>query len=176
MEIEIPQHYDILKQIVAGLYNHDVFVEIGCSDGAHYNRIAPMFKRHIAVDIAPVGNFLIEGAEFYQMTSDDFFAHIAPRISPAPSFVFVDADHRKEFVLRDALNSLKILRATDGILTLHDTYPPSEEMVHGGCWNAWESAVELRKYPQYEVLTLPVVCMGITLIRHVPNKHCHWMT
>ncbi len=167
------QHYDIMQPICSALYDKECYVEIGASDGAAFNKIAPLFKRKIAVDIAPVGSYLCEGAEFYQMASDEFFAHVA-RTIPHISACFIDADHRKEFVLRDFYNAAELILPTNGLIFLHDTYPPSEAMINGGCWTAWEAAVEIRKLPNFEVTTLPVTCMGLTIVRYVPNKHLHW--
>lgn len=175
-EFKRPEHYTIMEQVCAGLYDRSVYIEIGASDGAAFNRIAPMFERKIAVDIAPVGHFLCEGAEFYQMTSDDFFKYIATSI-PAVSAIFIDGDHRKEFVLRDIQNSLNIIAPYRGVIFAHDVYPPSLEMIHGGCWDAWEAAVEMRKVPEVETLILPVTCMGIGLFRKIPSGgNMHWMS
>lgn len=171
------EHYTILRPIAESLYFHETYAEIGASDGATYNRIAPLFRRHVAVDIAPIGHFLCEGAEFYQMTSDDFFKHVGVSLKDI-DLAFIDADHRREYVLRDFENALKIIRPYSGLVALHDMYPPSQEMISGGCWDAWEVALEIRKMPTVEMIVLPVTCMGICLCRYVPDekKSLHWMS
>ena len=170
------EHYTVLKPFVEALYFHDTILEIGVSDGAHWNRIAPLFTKRVAIDIAPVGEYLCDGTEFYQMTSDDFFAHVAPRILTDISYCFIDGDHRKEYVLRDVENALRYCKPYSSLIALHDFYPPNEAMINGGCWDAWEVALELRKRSDIEFIVAPLTCMGIGLCRYTPHSHksMHW--
>lgn len=167
------EHYDILLPIALALRHHETYVELGVSDGATFNRIAPFFDRRIAVDIRDdLGHFLMQPSEYVVGPTDSFFL-THPDLKNV-DFIFLDADHRADFVRRDAHNAIKMLRPYDGILAMHDTCPLNEAGIAGGSWTAWEIAQELRSTTDIEVLTLPVH-MGITLVRYIPNGfHMAW--
>ena len=81
-------------------------------------------------------------------------------------FVFIDADHSYAAVLEDFHLFAKWVKV-NGLILLHDTYPPSLEMTKTAwCGDAWKAAWDIRKKysDEYEIVTLPIT-YGLSIIR-----------
>jgi hypothetical protein len=105
-----------------------------------------------------------ENSKFYQMTTDAFFAWPAAEIPP-PELVFVDADHRREQVIKD-LYGVEAICAENCIVVIHDTFPPGIEFTTDvDCSNSYLVPPLL----PWEHVTLPVP-PGVTLCRMKPRS------
>jgi hypothetical protein len=148
------------RELGAGRY-----LEIGVSTGDCFAAIEVPQK--VGVDpIAPAP--LVEeavarpGAVYHQMTSDDFFARVAPTaLSEGIDVAFIDGLHTDRQAYRDCLNTLRYLRR-GGVIFLHDNLPTTaaEALVANsyedvrrrhipgwsGQWmgDAWKAIVRLR--------------------------------
>ena len=97
--------------------------------------------------------------------SDDLFKRFA---LPKIAFAFIDGDHRYEQAARDFWNVWPLL-ADEGVIALHDTYPPDETWTtENTCGDVYRLRQELEKDPRMDCLTLGRGCaigVGITFIR-----------
>jgi hypothetical protein len=96
-------------------------------------------------------------ARFYEKTSDDFFAAVAPDLykNEPIDLCLVDGMHEYHFALRDVENTLKYLQ-NGGVIIMHDCNPLTpEEAISFEEWKAidfksnwngdvWKSIVHLR--------------------------------
>jgi hypothetical protein len=98
----------------------------------------------IAVDPVPLS------AGILPLTSDQFFE----QNNSTFDFIFIDGLHEEEQVMKDILNSLKVLNE-GGYIVCHDMNPTTEEMQlvpmqtdeawTGDCWKAWVRLRSTRK-------------------------------
>lgn len=157
---------DLICEIVARL-KPEVYLELGIKNGHTISSIVPHSNRAIGVDIKK--RFKENrGYEFYEMSTDDFFKKVdGGEISlPLINVAFIDANHDKEYVLRDFYNVWGRIEE-QGVVILHDTYPKNEQFTQPHlCDNAYEAAWAISQIddPTMESFTLPVN-PGITLIR-----------
>src|ERR1700694_3356843 len=96
-------------------------------------------------------------ARFYEKTSDDFFAQVAPALyrNEHLDLCLVDGMHEYHFALRDVENALKYLQS-GGVIIMHDCNPQTPEQAmsfeqwkainYQSNWNGdvWKSIVHLR--------------------------------
>jgi hypothetical protein len=117
-------------------YNYTSYLELGVRDKTNtYNLIECSEKN--GVDINP--NCFPD----YLMTTDDFFNTISK--DKKWDIIFIDADHEKEQVMKDLLNSLNHLNE-NGTIIMDDINPFTEELTNPlFCHNAWEVFATLRK-------------------------------
>jgi len=151
------------------------YMELGIKAGYTFNQLSPLVKRAIAVDAAAHEDVIInKNVEYHIMTTDDFSEIWTDPID----FLFIDALHEKEQVLRDFNHFAPFVVENTGVIALHDTYPVQKSLLEEGrCWNAWEAAWELRTnpvYSDYEFFTIPGPYAGLTLMRRA-KKQVGWM-
>ncbi|OHB20674.1 MAG: hypothetical protein A2854_04640 [Parcubacteria group bacterium RIFCSPHIGHO2_01_FULL_56_18] len=98
----------------------------------------------------------LAGAEFFAVTSDEFFSRFAPRVLTRHpvDVAFIDGWHSYEQSLRDVQHALLYLKP-EGVIVLHDCNPPSaiatartpeEAIAQQSGWNGdvWKTIVYLR--------------------------------
>lgn len=70
---------------------------------------------------------------YFQMTSDDFFVKKTEFLARAgkQELIFIDGLHTFRASLKDVLNSLQFL-STEGVIVMHDCYPPNEAAAEPG--------------------------------------------
>jgi hypothetical protein len=159
-------HQSFIEHL-AFLFRPQVYVELGIRDCALFNRIERYAERLIGVDIdAKAGNFMIQSnkVEFVCATTQAF----AERLRSTPisiDFLFIDADHARDAVLRDFWNFFPFVRP-HGLILLHDTHPKDhEQMRRDLCDDAYLAIDELtRAKDALELMTLPLP-PGLTLCR-----------
>jgi predicted O-methyltransferase YrrM len=97
---------------------------------------------------------------FYQMTTDEFFAQNKEKFD----LIFIDASHKFDQVKVDFENSVNALEEM-GIIILHDTDPAEEYMtIDKLCSNSYLMNEYLAKnHPEFSFVTLPVSNMGLTI-------------
>lgn len=122
--------YDIINLLIKK-FNFERYLEIGVAKGETFEKIE--CKHKDAVDPNPQTSLVN-----YEMTSDDFFMHVAPNL-PKYDIIFIDGDHHSEQVSKDLWNALTYT-ANDGVIVLHDCNPPTiflavDEFVPGTLWN-----------------------------------------
>jgi len=133
-------------------YNYKSYLELGLLSGHTYNQIKCNSKE--SVD----NNAKINVT--YKTTTDDFFDNLAD--DKKWDVIFIDANHDKEYVLRDIYASLKHL--TDGgIIFTHDVNPFLElQLKSRYCYNAWEAFVYLRQTREdLTMYTFPFGMLGL---------------
>jgi hypothetical protein len=166
-------------------------VEIGCGESSIYlTQLARKFSRKIYIcDIEhgklinpmTVPGYLHEDSIFvttgkpisyehkgihYGGSSDDFFKEVKfEKIGLA----YIDGGHTYEQAKRDFDNIFKILEP-NGVIILHDTYPPSEEFLSPdtACGDVYKLRKELEKRNDLDCFTFvfPTACgVGLTITR-----------
>lgn len=112
----------------------------------------------------------------YVGASDDFF--VDERIKfPSIGFAFIDGDHNYAQAKKDFDNTLNVL-ADDGVICLHDTYPPTEEYTsEHRCGDVYKLRQELEKREDLDVFTFNrlLACdVGLTMARKKPQKRAYY--
>lgn len=148
------------------LFKPHTYVELGVKKGYTFNQLSPLVSRAIAVDLIIRKSIIkLNNVETYEMTTDKFSSIWKDPID----FLFIDADHKKEQVLKDFENCSKFVKSGTGIIALHDTHPIDKSLLNNdNCSNSWEAAWEIRKnqkYSDFEIITLPGPFAGLSLIR-----------
>ena len=169
---------DLLVELIQ-LLQPSVYCEVGVKRGYTFNTIAPLVSLAIAVDVMPLDCIEkpLPGRKIkkYRMTSDDFAKKYK---GPPIDFLFIDADHSRDQVIKDVLQIGRHVRDQTGLIFLHDTYPVVPELaVPGYCHNAWEAAEYFHKHgAEYglEIVTLPGPWAGLSIMRKVEAGHLHW--
>jgi hypothetical protein len=178
----IPKNTDVTSLIVelVKLLKPHTYVELGVKWGYTFNQIAPLVSRAVAVDQAGCrGIIRRSNVELSDFSTDDFAKLWAEQGDPI-DFLFIDACHEKEQVLKDFNNFFRYVTPGTGIICLHDTYPIKKELaVEGYCGSAWEAAKEIRNNSLYnrhcEIVTIPGPWFGMSIIRKIEaNKHFGW--
>jgi len=171
----VPLIYEIARgKAKAGQLNN--YLELGIALGACFNKVAPLAKKAFAVDTNPDSKERVSNtpSEFFLGTTDDFFLCLGPTIYQHERFdlIFIDANHQKEFVKNDFLNSYERL-ASNGLIIIHDTYPPNKEHTKPElCGDGWKFVHnEIRG--RYELVILPFY-FGLTIVRRPDVDHFLW--
>lgn len=179
----IPRNTEVTPIIVAlaQVLQPTTYVEIGVKRGYTFNQVAPFAKRAVAVDLADVSSFIqpLLHVEIHKMSSEEFAREWIGPID----LLFIDADHRRDAVLRDVKALLPFVTMGTGLILLHDTHPGREELIDDGyCSDAWEAADWLHKKGDtlfgsrdLEVVTIPSI-FGMTIIRNRGKHHLAWRT
>lgn len=164
---------ELAKQMRPSLY-----IEFGTQSGQTIFEVAEFCDRAIGVDINPPDARFSPADRwtFYQMTTDRF-VDLHLKDLPNVELALVDADHRSEAAYGDA-RKLMEHAAPNGMVAIHDTYPPGEKHLQPGyCHDSYLVPEKVKKYghhSRWEVLTIPIP-PGLTLVRTVPGPHpLHW--
>ena len=163
-------HVDIIKPIAVGLNlveNLNLYLEIGISCGTCFNAVAPLAKEAYAVDINKECYDNIKDNKnliWFNGSSSDFLRKHDP--SKRFDLVFIDGDHKHTSSLSDFQMVLPLVN-DNGIILLHDTYPPSEEFTTSSyCSDTYKTAEYIKKnYSSHvETVTLPFY-FGVSIVR-----------
>ena len=156
--------YKELVMWIAKIQNARSYLEIGVMYGDTFIDVAKLVKRAIGVDVK---NRLPSGYEFYETSSDDFFENFKDKID----VIFIDGDHRYEQAKKDFENSLKILNA-GGTIIIHDTDPnQAVRLAPTSCADSYKLVGHIHdKHPELDILTFPVSCMGISVVRRKNDR------
>lgn len=149
------------------------YLELGIGYGSCLRHIISVCQDTsiTAVDLKPYPGYqngIPEGRVkwFVNCSTDDYFAGNQDKFDA----IFIDADHSSRQVTLDFENSIQRINS-DGIIFLHDTYPPNESyLAHDQCSDSYRAYLALCGRPDLEVVTLPTYC-GLTIVRPVnPNQ------
>lgn len=127
------------------------YLEIGVRDGDSFRAIQAGRKIGVDPDRTPRMWTLRHGEEFFQMTSDEFFAAHAPGVLKERTIdvALVDGLHQFRQALKDVLN-VEPYMAQSGLIVLDDSNPPTREQASTeqceGNWNGdvWKVMALLR--------------------------------
>ena len=144
-------------QHLAEVLNPVSYAELGIYEGETFNLVQADYK--IAVDIDPKSLKFIRDAKGITKICGDSAA-LKQYLEENNTFLdllFIDADHRKESVIKDFSN-VEPHMTESGVLLFHDTYPGTEEMSSPNyCGDGFLAIPELRKnYKDWNFITLPV--------------------
>lgn len=159
------QHRSELLNHLVATRGYQRYLEIGVrSPGENFDKVTAPIKH--GVDPAPWGTVT------YQMTSDDFFAHLA-KTAPDTRYdlVFIDGLHLAEQVERDVINALAYL-SPQGSVVLHDCNPRTRDAQtddydgvkhwNGTVWKAWAKLRATRPDLSMTVVDMDDGCGVIT--------------
>ncbi len=142
------------------------YLELGVRDGLNFISSAKHCKHAIGVDIVPPPFHLEPNMSYHTMSTDQYFANLAPDVMF--DTVFIDADHSHEQSLKDFLN-VKDRVIEDGFIFFHDTYPYDELMFNPQlCNDVYKTALYIKQnlIEEFEILTLPFN-PGVTLVKKI---------
>jgi hypothetical protein len=172
-------HITIIKEIAYGLNKAGFlnrYLELGIRKGFCFNTVAPLSKEAYAVDIKNYYKYIKQNKNLVwnHMTTDEFLTnHDSKRKF---DLVFIDAEHSHKSSLND-FNLVFPLVNDNGIILLHDTYPPNEEFTNPGyCSDSYKTAVYIKNNfnKECEIVTLPFY-FGVSIVRKISlDKHLLW--
>ena len=150
-------------------------MEIGIYKCGLFNQMIPYAERLTGVDMdRDAGNFMQQSkkTEFINTSSIDFFSQNLKK-EGLYDLIFIDADHSKESIKDDFLNSIKVLE-DDGIILLHDTYPLDRNATaENRCGDGYLAIENLGKQTtDWELVTIPLH-PGLTICRK-RNRQTIW--
>lgn len=166
-------HADLILALVRFLQPR-TYVELGVAQGETFE---PVHREQISKGRFAVGCDLsiqarpIIGVD-YGVKSLDF---VRPMLDRSVDLAFIDADHRHDSVIADVME-LSPKMAPNGIVLLHDTYPPNETyLADGYCSDSWRAAQTLHNQhgSYYESVTLAAE-WGLTIIRFHGGRQLGW--
>lgn len=170
MESYIP----IIISIIDGC-NFARYLELGIYEGRTISRIASSCKSievAVGVDTRSITETIFHEEPQHKVvildkTSTNQFFLNNTRIFDV---IFIDANHNYNNVLEDFKNSMKILE-TDGIVFMHDSYPPNIESTSPGyCSDCYRAYYEILKMTDIcECVNLPTWC-GLNIVRKVSKN------
>ena len=154
---------------LANVLRPSVYVELGVHRAELFNRIIPFAGQLIGVDTDPETAKSIQKAPNTRFVcgTTATFADELHEFPIAIDMLFIDADHRREAVLKDFHDYFPFVRP-HGLLLLHDTHPGDSGLIDpGGAWcgDAYRAIEQLQSDSGgYEMMTIPV-SPGLTLCR-----------
>ena len=166
---QVSAYYEVITEIVKGCA-FESFLEVGIGSGVLACKLTercPLLTRITGVDILG-GDPPPDGVEWIrEVASDDFFR----TDDRTWDCIFVDGDHMRPQATRDTVNAMRVLN-DDGLLFLHDTYPPNDldqTVGHMVCGDVYKTYFALAERTDLEVVTLPLWC-GLTIVRRVGSR------
>lgn len=145
--------YEIINKLIEK-HGYESYLEIGTQGDVCLSKVRCGFK--VGVDPDPVLHEEQNSDEFYQMSSDEFFAQNARFFD----IIFIDGKHENAQAKRDIHNSLQILNP-GGAVVVHDCNPQEEinqrvPMPHVGSWNGdvWRAWVWFRHLATLEMVVV----------------------
>ena len=149
---------DLIKYVIEK-NKYKNYLEIGCNLDDVFNQIT---IEKTGVDPVSGGNF--------RGTSDEFFLQNSKNYD----CIFIDGLHVYQQVIKDILNSIKILN-NNGVIILHDCLPKSigHQRVPRTRYNwngdVWKAVVEARTWKDFETFTI-LADQGLGIIKKKNNS------
>jgi predicted O-methyltransferase YrrM len=163
-------HGDLIAALAAFL-RPQVYVELGTCNGATFDRVAPHCGAAFGVDLN-VPSERQGDPRFVQMDTVEYLKTLR---AESVDFIFLDSSHEYDATLRE-LQEIERVLVPNGVLAMHDTYPPNAEQERQGyCGDVWRAADEELNPVIFERMTLPAQ-YGVTLARKLPTngRHLAW--
>jgi len=117
-----------------------------------------------------VPGYLKEDSITFVGSSDRLFKEI--NISPI-AIAFIDGDHSYDQVKKDFWNLVPLM-VEDGIIFLHDTYPPDESYIHenkcGTVYKLRQDIEEIKKFDCFTFTKTVGIGVGVTMVRIKPKE------
>jgi len=152
------------------------YLELGLAGGHQFDKVSkncPNLETMVAVDIRTsdwtIFNPLPTNPrmKIYNGTkTDDFFANNVK--DHKFDVAFIDACHNYDQVMRDFNNVLNVIEE-DGIIFMHDTYPPNQShTTEGACSDAYKAYMDIcDNYRKVcECVNVPIFC-GLNIVRKI---------
>lgn len=174
------EHIAIIKEIAYGLHRAGFlkrYLELGIRKGNCFNTIAPLSNKAYAVDIRNYYRYIKQNKNLIwnHMVTDEFLKNHDTK--KKFDLVFIDADHSYKSSLNDFKSVLPLVN-DNGIILLHDTYPPNEEFISSEyCSDTYKTSEYIRNNfnKECEIVTLPFY-FGISVVRKIGlGKHLLWL-
>jgi len=150
------------------------YLELGVADGATFAKVIPhVLTFSIGVDLNP-------GPGAFAATSDgksgifrrDTVAFMEEQPPQSFDLIFLDSSHEYKATIGE-IREIERVIVQNGVLAMHDTYPPSKEQERQGyCGDVWRVAERLIDWQGWECMTLAAQ-YGITLARRLPESGSH---
>lgn len=168
-------YYNLICNIIRAC-NFESYLELGVDTGYNIKLVSEHcknLKRIVGVDMKPKDTIKHTPSDarikIYSETSTDYFFQKHASEYDFFDCVFIDACHEHKQVLVDYENCFKMV-PDDGIIFLHDTYPP--DLGKGSlqaCGDSYKAYLDLKKDKNIDIINLPI-WVGLTIIRKHTNK------
>lgn len=167
-------HVKIVQSIAswlreAGSLNR--YLELGIRSGSCFNCVARFANEAFAVDIDDCHKHIKNNKNlvwFHGTTNDFFKKHNKKKKF---DLVFIDACHSHIASLEDFTNVLPLTN-DNGLILLHDTYPPSEKFTNNHyCSDTYKTAEVIKRdfSKQCEIVTIPLF-YGVSIVRKLDRQ------
>lgn len=157
-------HINLIYEIANGvtaLTSDKQYLELGIAKARCFNKVSPLFNFSVAVDIEPKANTYIKSNSdnaFHNCPNEIFFKTNKDMFD----LIFIDANHRFEYVQKDFVESEKVLNE-NGIIIIHDTWPPDEDS-NKHCYDSWK--MQDMDHDDFELINLPFFYGLLMFKRH----------
>jgi len=173
----VSDHAIIIKTIAEGLNKAGVlnrYLELGIWKGYCFNFVAPFAKQAYAVDTNDCYKYINgnKNMVWYHGRTTDFLEN--HNKDEKFDLVFIDANHSHKASLED-FNLVLPLVNENGLILLHDTYPPDKNHLSPGlCHDTYKTAEYIKREYSHlcEIATLPFY-YGISIVRKL-NRQLLW--
>lgn len=167
-------HGDLIVAL-ARFLRPQTYLELGVAEGATYRKVAMAVAEWGGTSVGIDHSLTLEKMADLpgQCIATDTVAYLKTCPPGSVEFIFLDSSHEYEATLKEIVLILDAL-TPNGVLLMHDTYPPNEEqMASGRCGDVWRMAAELKDFVAFESMTLPAQ-YGLTLVRRNGGKQLLW--
>lgn len=164
-------HGDLLAAL-ARFLRPWTYLELGVADGATFRKVAAVMAEwggtFVGVDHAPVAPPMPD------CVAADTVAYLKSLPGDSVEFVFLDSSHEYQATMQE-IDQIERVLVPNGVLAMHDTYPPSESQERPGyCGDVWRAAEMLLLVSlSLESMTLPAQ-YGLTLARKCARRQLLW--
>jgi len=179
--VESHAHSDLVLAL-ARFLKPELYVEIGIEQGGTFKLLheeqTKNGRKALGCDVMQPENPFWQSERLpdaqYGMFSTQFIWLLR---DASVGLAFIDANHLVEEVRAD-LRAMSAKMAVNGILLLHDTYPPDMACEHGNfCGDGWKLIPQLLHdswfVSEFELVTLPAQ-YGLTIMRKHRGRHLAW--
>jgi hypothetical protein len=153
----LPYYTTIISSIAQQL-KPSVYLEVGVFQCVTFNEVSKHANLAIGSDLIESSrNFFSHSNQELVVGDIDVVADFLFNRNLSLGMVFIDANHQKEFVVRD-FEALEPFLDRNSLVIFHDTFPGTrEQSAPEFCGDAYLAVPLLReKFPNYSFVTLPI--------------------
>lgn len=167
-----PIEHGPLVAAIAAFLRPAVYVELGVAAGDTFKLVASHCGEAWGVDLSPdsAAPVTSAGGHFYLGKAREF---LLSREDASIDFAFLDSSH--DFA--DTIDECIFLNAKvrkNGVILLHDAYPPNvEQQERGRCGDVWKAIPIIKANLEWEVTTLPAQ-YGLAICRKNCGRQLLW--
>jgi len=133
------KRWDIINKLIKD-NNYQSYLEIGYGNGETYNQVNIINKTGVDINQRTGAKYIMPSENFFLFTKNNKLKY---------DIIFIDGNHKYEFVKKDVLSALETLN-DGGTIVMHDCNPTKREMqgdipiIPEWTGSVWKVFVELK--------------------------------